>query len=382
MTPTASEPPGPDPAVPFLDLHAAYRELRPHIDAAVGSVLSSGRYLLGPQTEAFETEFATACSAAHCVAVGSGCDALELSLIALGVGQGDEVIVPAHTFIATWLAVSRCGARPVAVDPAPGAYLVDARAVEAAITPRTAAILVVHLYGEVADLQALRSVADRHGLALVEDAAQSTGARGSDGRVVGSGSSAAAFSFYPGKNLGALGDGGAVVTDDAAVAERIRLLRNYGSVTKYVHEVRGGNTRLDELQAAVLRVKLPLLDTWNARRTNVARLYLERIRDLPGITLPTPGTDGQSAWHLFVIRADDRDALQRSLLEEGVETLIHYPTPVHLSSAYADLGYQRGALPQAEQLSREVLSLPIGPHLDTRSADRVAELVSRFADTP
>lgn len=361
--------------IPFLDLDAAYRELQPQIDAAIGDVLASGRYLLGPQTEAFETELARACSAAHCVTVGSGCDALELSLTALGVGPGDEVIVPAHTFIATWLAVSRCGARPVPVEPAPDGYLIDVAAVEAAITPRTAAILVVHLYGEVADLATLRSVADRHAIFLVEDAAQSTGARGRDGAVVGAGSTAAAFSFYPGKNLGAFGDGGAVVTDDADVARRVRLLRNYGSTTKYVHEVRGGNARLDEIQAAVLRVKLPLLDAWNARRSALADLYLDRLRDVDGVRVPPP-QDGRSAWHLFVVRVDDRERLRRALESHGVETIVHYPTPVHLSPAYADHGHGRGSLPRAERLAQEVLSLPIGPHLATAQAERVADLVA------
>ncbi|MCX6406068.1 MAG: DegT/DnrJ/EryC1/StrS family aminotransferase [Propionibacteriales bacterium] len=365
-------------SVPFLDLDAAYLELRPEIDAAVGEVLASGRYLLGAQTEAFETEFAAACSAAHCVTVGSGCDALELSLTALGVGPGDEVVVPAHTFIATWLAVSRCGARPVPVEPSPGSYLVDLEAVEAAITPRTAAILAVHLYGEVADLTALRRVADRHGLALVEDAAQSTGARGRDGAVVGSGSTAAAFSFYPGKNLGALGDGGAVVTDDDELARRVRLLRNYGSVAKYAHEVRGTNSRLDEIQAAVLRSKLPLLDAWNARRSAIAALYLDRLEEATGVRVP-PHDQGDSAWHLFVIRCDDRTTLQGELTRHGVETLVHYPTPVHLSPAYADHGYRPGSFPRAERLADEVLSLPIGPHLALPTAELVAELVAELA---
>jgi dTDP-3-amino-3,4,6-trideoxy-alpha-D-glucose transaminase len=367
--------------VPFLDLDAAYVELRPQIDAAVSGVLASGRYLLGAQTEAFEAEFAAACSAAHCVTVGSGCDALELSLTALGVGPGDEVIVPAHTFIATWLAVSRCGARPVPVEPSPDGYLVDVEAVEAAVTPRTAAILVVHLYGEVADLAAIRQVADRHGLALVEDAAQSTGARGRDGAVVGSGSTAAAFSFYPGKNLGALGDGGAVVTDDDDLARRVRLLRNYGSVAKYVHEVRGTNSRLDEIQAAVLRAKLPLLDAWNARRATIAALYLDRLEEASGVRLP-PHDQGRSAWHLFVVRCHDRETLQRELTRHGVETLVHYPTPVHLSAAYADHGHRAGSLPHAERLAREVLSLPIGPHLALPAAERVADLVAVLAARP
>ncbi len=314
--------------VPFLDLDAAYVELRPQIDAAVSGVLASGRYLLGAQTEAFEAEFAAACSAAHCVTVGP-------KVIATGV-----FAVP---------------------DPRSGDQVM-------------AAI-------EVADLAAIRRVADRHGLALVEDAAQSTGARGRDGAVVGSGSTAAAFSFYPGKNLGALGDGGAVVTDDDDLARRVRLLRNYGSVAKYVHEVRGTNSRLDEIQAAVLRAKLPLLDAWNARRATIAALYLDRLEEASGVRLP-PHDQGRSAWHLFVVRCHDRETLQRELTRHGVETLVHYPTPVHLSAAYADHGHRAGSLPHAERLAREVLSLPIGPHLALPAAERVADLVAVLAARP
>ncbi|QUH00063.1 DegT/DnrJ/EryC1/StrS family aminotransferase [Saccharopolyspora erythraea] len=356
--------------VPFLDLQAAYLELRSDIDQACRRVLGSGWYLHGPENEAFEAEFAAYCENAHCVTVGSGCDALELSLLALGVGQGDEVIVPSHTFIATWLAVSRVGAVPVPVEPEGVSHTLDPELVEQAITPRTAAILPVHLYGHPADLDALRAIADRHGLALVEDVAQAVGAR-QRGHRIGAGSTAAAFSFYPGKNLGALGDGGAVVTTDPTLAERIRLLRNYGSKQKYVHEVRGTNARLDELQAAVLRVKLRHLDDWNARRTTLAQHYQTELKDLPGITLPEAHPWADSAWHLFVLRCQNRDRLQGQLSDAGVQTLIHYPTPVHLSPAYTDLGLPPGTFPRAESLAGEVLSLPIGPHLSRGAADHV-----------
>nr|AIS23777.1 sensory transduction protein [Actinopolyspora erythraea] len=353
-----------------MDLQAAYLELRSDIDQAFQRVLGSGWYLHGPENEAFEVEFAAYCENTHCVTVGSGYEALALSLLALGVGRGDEVIVPSHTFIATWLAVSRTGAVPVPVEPEELSHTLDPVLVEQAITPRTAAVLPVHLYGHPADLDALRAIADRHGLALVEDVAQAVGAR-HRGRRIGAGSTAAAFSFYPGKNLGALGDGGAVVTTDHALAERVRALRNYGSKRKYVHEVRGTNARLDELQAAVLRVKLRHLDDWNARRTTLARHYQTELANVAGITLPETHPWAESAWHLFVLRCADRERLQRHLTETGVQTLIHYPVPVHLSTAYSDFGLPRGSFPIAETLAAEVLSLPIGPHLEREAADHV-----------
>lgn len=270
------------PAVPFLDLAAPYEELHTEIDRAVSRVLRSGRYLLGPELADFEASFAQYCNRPHCVAAGSGSDAIELTLRALGVGPGDEVIVPSHTFIGTWLPISATGARPVPVEPEPELYVLTGEGIEAAITPRTRAILPVHLYGHPADLDAIAAVADRHSLPVVEDAAQAHGSR-LRGRVVGSGPSvAAAFSFYPGKNLGAFGDGGAVVTGDAELAERLRLLRNYGSRTKYVHEVEATNSRLDEVQAAILRIKLDRLEEWNARRRAVADTYRQGSRTSTG----------------------------------------------------------------------------------------------------
>ncbi|MFC4001136.1 DegT/DnrJ/EryC1/StrS family aminotransferase [Prauserella oleivorans] len=360
--------------VPFLDAGAAYHELRTEIDAAVGRVLGSGRYLAGPEVEAFEAEFARFCGAAHCVTVGSGCDALELSLRALGIGPGDEVVVPSHTFIATWLAVSATGATPVPAEPDAATATLDPGRVEAAITPRTSAIVPVHLYGHPADLDPITRIARRHGIAVLEDAAQAHGARYRGNRI-GSGANPAAFSFYPGKNLGAFGDGGAVTTDDAEFAARLKLLRNYGSATKYRHEVRATNSRLDELQATALRVKLRRLPAWNARRAAVARRYTEALAGVPGLELPAVAPWAEPAWHLFVVRSGDRDRVQAALRESGVETLIHYPVPPHRSPAYADHPHARTRFPVAEALAGEVLSLPIGPHLAPEQVRRVVEAV-------
>jgi len=357
--------------VPFLDLGAAYRELRDDIDAAVGRVLSSGRYLLGPEHEAFEAEFAEYCGAKHCVAVGSGLDAIVLTLRALGLGPGDEVIVPSHTFIATWLAVAATGAIPVPVEPDPETHNIDAGAIGAAVTSRTKAIVPVHLYGQPADLDAVDAVARRYGLAVVEDAAQAHGAR-YRGERIGS-RFAAAFSFYPGKNLGAQGDGGAVVTSDADLAAKLRLLRNYGSTVKYHHEIKGTNSRLDELQAAMLRVKLAHLDEWNARRVAVAGRYLSELDSSDSLSLPAVPGWAEPVWHLFVVRTDDRARLRERLTAAGVQTLIHYPVAAHRSPAFAELGQPLGTLPRAERLAEQVLSLPMGPHL---SADEVGAVVA------
>ncbi|UQX05389.1 DegT/DnrJ/EryC1/StrS family aminotransferase [Streptomyces sp. RerS4] len=363
-------PKAPRPPVPFLDLRAPYAELRAGLDAAWARVMGSGRFVLGPEVEAFEAEFAAYCGGAHCVSVGDGGSALELILRGLGIGPGDEVIVPAHTFVATWLAVSATGARPVPAEVDEHTWTLDAAAVAAAVTPRTRAVIPVHLYGHPADLRALRACAGRYGLALVEDAAQAPGAR-VDGRRIGSGDSTVAFSLYPGKNLGAVGDGGAVVTSDGELARRIRLLRNYGCEVKYRHEVRGTNSRLDELQAAVLRVKLEVLDEWNARRADVAKRYLAAWDGLPGLTLPRVAPWAAPVWHLFVVRCARREELRRLLEAAGVETLIHYPVPVHRSGAYADAGLPAGAFPLSERLADEVLSLPIGPHLSAGQVERV-----------
>jgi dTDP-4-amino-4,6-dideoxygalactose transaminase len=361
--------------VPFLDLRAAYRELQAEIDAAVRRVVSSGWYVLGPEVEGFENEFAAYCGARHCIGISNGLDALELALRGYGIGTGDEVIVPTNTFIATWLAVSRTGAVPVPVEPEEATHTIAADRVERAITPRTRAVMPVHLYGQPADMQPIADLARRHGLKVIEDAAQAHGARYRTRRAgrLGDG---AAFSFYPGKNLGALGDAGALVTDDDALAARVRRLRNYGSAVKYHHEIQGFNARLDELQAAVLRVKLPRLDDWNDRRRTLAARYLEGLARVPSLGLPHVPEGVEPAWHLFVVRHPRRDDLQRHLAAAGVETLIHYPIPPHRSDAYADLGFGPGAFPVSERIAETVLSLPMGPHLTPDLQEQVIKAVA------
>ena len=361
--------------VPFLDLKAPYGELREELDAACRRVMESGWFILGEELEAFETEFAAYCGARHCVGVGNGLDALHLVLRALKIGEGDEVIVPANTYIATWLAVSHAGATPIPVEPDPQTFNLDPARIEDAITPRTRAVMPVHLYGQPADMDAVREIAARYGLRVIEDAAQAQGARYKGARA-GALGDAAGFSFYPGKNLGALGDGGAVVTDDAALADRVRLLRNYGSRAKYYNEERGYNSRLDELQAALLRVKLARLDEWNERRKSVARRYMQALRDAPGVTLSQVAEHADPVWHLFVIRHPRRGALQERLAAAGVGSLIHYPLPPHLQDAYTDLGYVPGQLPISERLGREVLSIPIGPHITAEEVDYVISAIT------
>jgi dTDP-4-amino-4,6-dideoxygalactose transaminase len=359
-------------SIPFLDLKATYTELQEDLDAAYRRVMASGWYLLGAELEAFEAEFAAYCGTRHCVGVANGLEALHLVLQAWGIGPGDEVIVPSNTYIATWLAISHCGAHPVPVEPVPATANLDPARLEAAITPRTRAILPVHLYGQPADMDPIDAIARRHGLKVLEDAAQAHGA-GYRGRKAGQLGDAAGFSFYPGKNLGAFGDGGAVTTDDADLATRVRLLRNYGSRVKYVNEAAGYNSRLDELQAAFLRVKLRHLDDWNARRAAVAAWYLAELPRLaPDLVLPAVIPAAHPCWHLFVVRSAEREALQARLATGGVQTLIHYPIPPHLQQAYAGTGHARGSFPLAERLAREVLSLPMGPHLDM---DRLATLL-------
>ena len=344
--------------VRFLDVRAIHASIAAELAEAVQRVVASGWYVLGPEVEAFEAEWATYVGAAHCVSVGNGLDALTLTLRALGIGAGDEVVVPSHTFVATWLAVAACGATPVPAE-------VDERTfnlVSYGVGERTRAVLPVHLYGQPTEVPDL-------GLPVVDDAAQAHGARW-DGIRVGGHGRTACWSFYPGKNLGALGDGGAVTTDDAALATAVRLLRNYGSARKYVHEQAGVNSRLDELQAAALRVKLRHLDAWNARRRAIAARYTEALRDTVLVPAVAPAAD--PVWHLYVIRVPDRDALAARLAERGIETLVHYPTPPHLQAAFAGT---YGPQPIAETLAREVLSLPIGPHLDDAAVDEVIAAV-------
>ena len=360
-------------SVPFLDLQAPHLELRAELDAAIDRVLNSGWYILGPEVEAFEQEFAAYCETAHCVGVANGLDALHLALRALGVDSGDEVIVPSNTYIATWLAVSQCGATPVPVEPDERTYNIDPSRIEAAITPRTKAILPVHLYGQPADLDPILDLARQGGLKVLEDAAQAHGARYKGQRIGGHGD-AVAWSFYPGKNLGALGDGGAVTTNDPEVAERLRVLRNYGSSVKYVNEVQGFNSRLDPLQAAILRVKLRHLDDWNARRRRIAAAYLDGLAGTD-LTLPQVPDWAEPVWHLFVVRHPRRDALQQRLTEAGIGVLIHYPIPPHRQDAYSGLGFSPEAFPLASRMANEVLSLPIGPQC---SMDQVTKVMARI----
>lgn len=355
--------------IPFLDLKATYLELKPEIDAAIKRVLDSGWYILGEEVNAFEQEYAAYCEAKHCVGLANGLDALHLALSALGVGSGDEVIVPSNTYIATWLAVSHCGATPIPVEPDPATYNLDPRRIEAAITPRTKVILPVHLYGQPADMTPILAIARKHGLKVLEDGAQGHGAR-YKGKRLGAHGDVVTWSFYPGKNLGAFGDGGAITTNDEEIAERIRVLRNYGSRVKYVNEVRGFNSRLDPMQAAVLRVKLTVLDTWNARRAEIASRYQKGLANI-GLTLPFVPEWSEPAWHLYVVQHPQRDALQKKLGEIGIGTLIHYPIPPHLQRAYAAAGYAKGQFPIAEQMANQLLSIPMGPHLEPEDVGKV-----------
>jgi dTDP-4-amino-4,6-dideoxygalactose transaminase len=351
--------------VPFLDLGAAYREIQGELELAVLASLRSGWYIGGQDVEAFEQEFAAFAETAYCVGVANGLDALHLALAAMGIGAGDEVIVPSNTFIATWLAVSQSGAIPVPVEPMEFTYNLDPGKVEAAITPRTKAILPVHLYGQPADLDPILAFARKHGLCVLEDAAQAHGARYKGKRIGGHGD-VVAWSFYPGKNLGALGDAGAITTNDPAIADRVRVLRNYGSRVKYVNEVKGWNSRLDPVQAVVLRVKLRHLDEWNARRTAIAARYTAELVGM-GFVLPKVPAWAKPAWHLYVVQHAKRDGIQKALREAGIGTQIHYPIPPHLQMAYRDAGYSRGRFPIAESMANQVLSLPMGPQLDDAS---------------
>jgi dTDP-3-amino-3,4,6-trideoxy-alpha-D-glucose transaminase len=359
---------------PFLDLKAVYDELKPELDAAYERVMRSGWFVLGKEVEAFEAEYAAYCGTKHCVGLANGLEALELVLRGWNIGAGDEVIVPSNTYIATWLAVTAVGATVVPVEPMPGGPNIDPERIAAAITPRTRALMPVHLYGEPADMEAIMALADRHGLKVVEDVAQAQGAR-CRGRRTGALGHAGAHSFFPTKNLGAAGDGGAVTTDDAALAERLRVLRNYGSRVKYVNIERGFNSRLDEMHAAFLRAKLTRLDAWNDRRRALAARYSDKLRDVPGLALPRPPQWAEPVWHLYVVRTDRRAALMAGLEKAGIGSLIHYPIPPHLQQAYADLGQGAGAYPLAERLAETVLSLPIGPHLSVESVDKIATAV-------
>ncbi len=353
--------------IPFVDLRAQYETIRPEIDASIRRVLESSAFVGGPEVENFEKAFAAFCGATHCIALNSGTAALHFLLRANGIGHGDEVITVANSFFASAEAISQAGATPVLVDCREEDALLDPSLLEHAITPKTKAIIPVHLYGQPADMNAIRTIADKHGLFVFEDACQAHGAT-YQGKLAGSLAHGAAFSFYPGKNLGAYGDGGAITTDDDAVAERIRMLRDHGSKKKYEHEIVGWNDRLDGLQAAVLLAKLPFLASWNERRRAIAERYRA---SLPSWTVPFAAhADRASAMHLFVIRVKDRDAVKAALAERGVGTGIHYPVPIHEQPAYAGR-WKHGDFPVAERLSREILSLPLYPELTNEQVDQV-----------
>lgn len=348
--------------IPFLDLKSPYLELKDELDAAYRRVMQSGWYILGEEVEAFETEFAAYCDTKYCVGVANGLDALHLIVRAYGIGLGHEVIVPSNTYIATWLAVSHAGATPVPVEPVEATYNMDPAMIEKAITSKTRAILVVHLYGQTADMDPITALAKKYDLRVIEDCAQAHGALYKC-RKAGSLGDAAGFSFYPGKNLGAIGDGGAITSNDRQLAERVKVLRNYGSRTKYHNEVMGFNSRLDELQAALLRVKLARLDAWNARREIAAMSYLRHLSNCPSLTVPFIPEWAGAVWHLFAVRHGSRDGLQKTLAQAGIGTVIHYPIPPHLQPAYAPLGYTAGCFPISEAIHNTVISLPMWPSI-------------------
>lgn len=348
--------------VPFLDLRAINLRDRGRFHLALDRVLESGSLILGPELEGFENEFAAYCNTTYCMGVGNGLEAIHLILRAHGIGPGDEVLVPSNTYIATWLAVTYAGASPVPVEPNNNTFNIDPRLIEASITPKTKAVIAVHLYGLPADMDEINAVAIKYGLKVIEDAAQAHGAR-YHGKLSGSLGDSAAFSFYPGKNLGALGDGGCITSSDEEFSNTVRMLRNYGSREKYLNQVKGFNSRLDELQAAFLRIKLLSLDVDNQRRKAIAEQYLFELADLDAI-LPFIPHGCESSWHLFVIRVSDRERVQDFLNREGVSTLIHYPFPPHLQGAYKDLGLRYGQFPIAEKMHKEVLSIPISPIMD------------------
>lgn len=356
--------------IPLVDLAAQQVEIEADVRAGLDEVFASTAFVGGPQVTAFEDEYAALVGARHCVGVANGTDAVELALRAVGVSAGDDVIVPSNTFVATAEAVSRIGATPVFVDVDDEYLLVDPARVEKAITPRTRAVVPVHLFGQSAPMEALQQVADAYDLPLVEDAAQSQGAR-RRGRACGSLARVAATSFYPGKNLGAAGDAGAVTTDDDELHDRVRLLGSHGSRQKYVHEVVGVNSRLDTVQAVVLRAKLGRLVLWNERRRAAARQYDELLADADGVRLPRTLEGNEHVWHLYVVRVADRDRVVRELNQAGIGAAIHYPTPLHLTPAYAFLGQGPGSHPVAETAAREVLSLPLHPHITVDQQKRV-----------
>lgn len=365
--------------VPFLELKPTYEALRAETDAAYHRVMESGWFIFGKEMEAFEAEYARSVGARHCIAVANGLEALQLGLMAAKIGPGDEVIVPSHSYIASWLAVSQVGATLVPCEPEDNGFALDAAKVAALVTAKTRAVMPVHLYGEVGDMDALREVTTRHRLWLIEDGAQSHGAS-CRGRFSGALGDIAGISFYPSKNLGAFGDAGAVTTSDNQLAERVRTLRNYGSKQRYHHEEKGMNSRLSELQCAFLRAKLPHLEAWNEVRRRLAQIYLEGLAGIPELTLPSLRPWSSPVWHLFVVRTNRRAELQKHLSSHEVASQIHYPIPPHLSGAYAGEGWKPGQFPLAERYANEVLSLPIGPHHSEEQIRYVTNVVRSFFD--
>lgn len=359
--------------IPFVDLQAQYRSIKDEVRSAIDRVLDSGQFVLGPEVQQFEQQFAAYCGCAHAIAVNTGTSALHLALLAAGVGPNDEVITVPHTFVATVAAIGYTGARTVFVDIDPTTYTLDPDQLEQAITPRTKALLPVHLYGQIADMDAILAIAHKHGLVVIEDAAQAHGAT-YNGRPAGSLGALGCFSLYPGKNLGAYGEGGAVTTNDAAFARRIRLLRDWGAERRYHHDLRGFNFRMEALQGAILSVKLRYLEQWTEARRACAARYRELLAGC-GVDLPREATERRHVYHIYAIRHPQRDALQAYLHEHGVATGIHYPIPVHLQHGYADLGYRAGDFPHAEQAAREVLSLPMYPELQPAQQEYIAAVI-------
>lgn len=370
-----------DIKVPFQDFRAAYKELKAELDEAYNRFMESASYVLGREVAAFEEEYAAYCEAGRCVGVGNGLEALHLALRAFNCGPGDEVIVASNTYIATWLAVTQVGATVVPVEPDERTYNLNPDLFEQAVTPRTKVVLATNLYGQPCDYDAIRAVADRHGLLFMVDNAQAQGAR-YKGRRVGGLADVECHSFYPSKNLGAFGEAGAVTTNNEKIANRIKVLRNYGSRVRYHNEVIGYNSRLDEIQAALLRVKLRHLDEWNDRRKALAADYLSQLSALRSpLSLPSVPPWADPVWHLFVIRHPERDALQKHLADQGIQTIIHYPIPPHLSGAYASLGYRKGKLPVAEELADQVLSLPISPFHSPSDSEVVSGALAGLAES-
>lgn len=363
--------------IPFLDLKVQYRQIAAELKPVIEEIMSNGAFIGGPQVAAFEEEFAAFCGVRHCVGLSSGTDALRLSLMAAGIGPGDEVITVPHTFIATTEAITQAGARPVFVDIDPETGCIDTRQIPNRITSKTRAIVPVHLYGQTADMDPILEIARRHKLAVVEDACQAHGA-GYKGRKAGSMGIAGCFSFYPGKNLGAFGDAGAVVTDDEKLAQTIRMLREHGQSRKYVHDMEGYTGRLDAIQAAVLRIKLKHLAEWNQARRAHAALYTRLLSNIPGVTVIKEAEFAQSVYHLFVILVDDRNGLQAFLAEKGVGTGLHYPLPLHLQKAYAAMGFRKGDFPVSEHTAEHLISLPMFAELTPDQVGYVVECIKEY----